>query len=121
MEGLGEFDTFEASGLVGVGDMQAAAEVSAFFAELGFRRRAHTAEIVYQDQLAGDFYGANLICIGGPEGNRVTERILKRINHSIKFVAGTSLRDVDTDTIYSPEFETRSEGKKFKGWIMVCL
>jgi hypothetical protein len=95
--------------------------VSAFFAELGFRRRAHTAEIVYQDQLAGDFYGANLICIGGPEGNRVTERILKRINHSIKFVAGTSLRDVDTDTIYSPEFETRSEGKKFKGWIMVCL
>jgi hypothetical protein len=107
-----EFDTFEASGLVGVGDMQAAAEVVAFFAELGFRRRARAIEIVYQDRLAGDLYGANLICIGGPEGNRVTERILRRINHSIEFDGGTSLRDTETGTVYNPEFETGHEEQK---------
>lgn len=108
-----EFDTFEASGLIGVGDMQAAAEVTSFFAELGFRRRARAIDIIYQDQLAGDLYSANLICIGGPEGNRVTERILRRINHTIEFDGGgTSLRDTETGTVYNPEFETDHEGKK---------
>lgn len=107
-----EFDTFEASGLVGVGDMQAAAEVAAFFAELGVRRGANAIDIVYQDQFSGDLYGANLISIGGPEGNRVTERILRRINHSIKFDSGSSLRDTETDTVYNPEFETEGEGRK---------
>jgi len=110
-----EFDTFEASGLVGVGDMQAAAEVAAFAAELGFRRRARAVDIVYQDQLTGDLYGANLICIGGPEGNRVTERILKGLNTSIEFDSGTdktSLLDTDTNTAYTPEFETGSERQK---------
>src|SRR5690242_18886628 len=63
-----EFDTFEATGLVGLGDMQAAAEVAAFFSELGSRSMARAIDIVYQDQLAGDLYSANLICIGGPEG-----------------------------------------------------
>lgn len=106
-----EFDSFEFSGLVGVGDMQAAAEIVAFFSGLGFRRQSGV-DIVYQDQLRGELYGANLICVCGPDGNRVTERLLRRINHTIDFHDATSLHDDQTDMDYRPEFEVTSDGHK---------
>ena len=111
-----EFNAFEASGFVGVGDMQAAAEIAAFFDDLGLRRSGHTASIVYHDRLAGDLYGANLICIGGPDANKVTDRILGRINHTIKLGDPRQheifLHDAETGEIYSPKVERDSENRE---------
>ncbi len=101
-----DFDTFEASGLVGVGDMQAAAEVVSFFDDLGLRRLGSAIDIVYHDQLAGNLYAANLVCIGGPDANQVTERILKNIHHTIELESGViSIRDTRTGEIYEPNRE----------------
>ncbi len=101
-----ELNQFEASGLVGVGDMQAAAELAAFFGNLRFRSFDRSTDIVYGDQLAGDLYGANLVCIGGPGANTVTERMLKRIDCTIKFgnsrLHEISIQDTKAGKIYSP-------------------
>jgi hypothetical protein len=110
-----EFDGFEASGFVGVGDMQAVAEVVALFDDLGFRRSGHTASIIYHDQLVGDLYGSNLICIGGPDANKVTSRISEKMNLSIKTGDPrrheVSLYDSETKKYYSPEAELDGEGR----------
>src|SRR5690242_4400957 len=66
-----EFDGFEASGLVGVGGMQAAAELVSVLDDVGFRRMGRAINIVYHDQLPGDLSGVNVVCIGGPDGNQV--------------------------------------------------
>jgi len=101
-----EFDDFEISGLVGVGDMQAAAELVSFLGRLGLRALGRSVDIIYHDQLTGDLYGSNLVCIGGPDANRATERILNRIDCTI--AAGDSrshdisFRDTKTGNIYSP-------------------
>ena len=102
-----EFDTFESSGLVGAGDMQAAAELKSFFADIGFRRQERAVDIVYHDQLLGDSYGSNLICIGGSDANRVTQALLERVDH--KITLGESkryeifMRDTETKRTYYPE------------------
>lgn len=111
-----EFSGFEASGFVGMGDMQAAAEVVALFDDLGFRRSGHTLNIVYHDQLAGDLYGANLVCIGGPDANKVTDRILERLRQTIKTgdpkLHEISLHDAETGKSYAPKAELDGEGRR---------
>lgn len=110
-----EFHAFEASGVVGVGDMQAAAEVVSFFDDLGLRRLGSSIDIVYHDQLAGDQYGANLVCIGGPDSNIVTTEILNEINHTIEIgdrARNTiEMKDNQTGNIYFPKTEDDRGGK----------
>jgi hypothetical protein len=97
-----EFDAFEASGLAGVGDMQAAAELVAFLGKVGLRASGRAVEIIYHDQLPGEFYGSNLVCIGGPDANRATERMLSRIHRTIATGDdNTSFRDAETGDAYS--------------------
>jgi hypothetical protein len=104
-----EFDAFEASGLVGVGGMQAAAELVSLLDDLGFRRMGRTIDIVYHDQLPGDLSGVNVVCIGGPDGNQVTRRILEGIDHTIALGDPKryeiSIRDTSTGQTYKPERE----------------
>jgi hypothetical protein len=111
-----EFDAFEASGLVGVGGMQAAAELVSLLDDLGLRRMGRNIDIVYHDQLPGDLYGVNIVCIGGPDGNQVTRRILERIEHTIALGDPQrheiSIRDANTDEVYNPERELDREGRK---------
>jgi hypothetical protein len=110
-----EFHAFEASGVVGVGDMQAAAEVVSFFDDLGLRRLGSSIDIVYHDQLTGDQYGANLVCIGGPDSNVVTEKILNEINHTIEVGdrarSTIEMKDNQTGKVYDPKTEDDRAGK----------
>jgi len=109
-----QFDAFEASGFVGVGGMQAVAEVISFLDDVGFRRLGRSIDIVYHDQLEGDSYGANLICIGGPDANKVTDYMLKRIEHTIALGDPEqhviSMRDTRTGESYSPQGTRDDEG-----------
>jgi hypothetical protein len=41
-------------------------------------------DIVYHEQLTGELYGANLVCIGGPDANEVTGRMMARIKNTIE-------------------------------------
>jgi hypothetical protein len=97
-----EFDAFEASGLAGVGDMQAAAELVAFLGKVGLRTSGRSVDIIYHDQLPGEFYGSNLVCIGGPDANRATKRMLSRIHRTIAIGdSNTSFRDSENGEVYS--------------------
>jgi hypothetical protein len=98
-----EFSAFEASGVVGVGDMQAAAEVVSFFDDIGLRRLGSAIDIVYHDQLTGDLYDGNLVCIGGPDSNRVSDLILKKIGHTID--VGDGQGSVISQSAVAPEHQ----------------
>ena len=69
MSKFNEFNRWEASGLVGVGGMQAAIETVKLFDDLGLRRIGRNIDIVYHDQADGKLYGSNIVCIGGPDAN----------------------------------------------------
>jgi hypothetical protein len=111
-----QFDAFEASGFVGVGGMQAVAEVISFLDDVGFRRLGRTLDIVYHDQLEGDSYGANLICIGGPDAKKVTEFMLKRIEHTIALGDPEQhiirMHDTKTGEGYSPKARNDRDGRR---------
>ena len=84
---VGRFKRFagwEPSGLVGVGDMQATAELVAFFDDLGYRRLGRSPKIAYHDQLAGQLADVSLVCIGGPDANKLTRYMLEQIHHTIE-------------------------------------
>jgi hypothetical protein len=80
---------FEASGLVGAGDLAALRELTEHFARIGFKRH-HT---VYNDEPIWADDGAesallrgNLILLGGPDSNRVTREVLERTALGIDFL-----------------------------------
>jgi hypothetical protein len=80
---FGELDSWEQSGLIGVGDMHAIVELKAFLDGLRIGP-GHGPEILYADQVTGDVYGSNLICVGGPDANPITKRILSKINSTLR-------------------------------------
>jgi hypothetical protein len=75
-----ELDEFEPSGLLGVGDAVAVAELEHYLAKLGGRPR-----VAYADRLEGDEYKQTLILFGGPDANSVTKRIVNRIDSKLRF------------------------------------
>jgi hypothetical protein len=111
---VGRFKRFagwEPSGLVGVGDMQATAELVAFFDDVGYRRLGRSPKIAYHDQLAGPLADVSLVCIGGPDANKLTKYMLETIHPTIE--PGdpeghvVSFRDTKTNRLYSPIPEQR--------------
>ena len=82
MSKFNEFNDWEASGLVGVGGMQAAIETVKLFDDLGLRRIGRKMDIVYHDQADGNLYESNIVCIGGPDANSVTKLILTKVDHT---------------------------------------
>jgi hypothetical protein len=76
---------WEASGLVGGGGMQAALEIVKLLEDLGLQRVGHKASIVYhnEDDEIGKALKCNLFCIGSPDANTVTAKILDDIGYRI--------------------------------------
>jgi len=60
MSKFNEFNDWEASGLVGVGGMQAAIETVKLFDDLGLRRIGRKMDIIYHDQADGNLYESNI-------------------------------------------------------------
>ena len=80
-----ELRGWEASGLVGGGGMQAALEVVELLEDFRLLRVGRKASIVYhnEDDKIGDALRSNLFCIGGPDANSVTAKILNHIGYRI--------------------------------------
>jgi len=76
---------WEASGLVGGGGMQAALEVVELLEDIGLQRVGRKASIVFhnEDDKIGDALKSNLFCIGGPDANNVTAKVLSHISYTI--------------------------------------
>ncbi|HEY1701931.1 MAG TPA: hypothetical protein VGG75_19665 [Trebonia sp.] len=80
-----ELRGWEASGLVGGGGMQAALEVVELLEDFRLLRVGRKASIVYHNESGkvDDALKSNLFCIGGPDANRVTAKILNHIGYKI--------------------------------------
>jgi hypothetical protein len=82
---------FEASGVVGVGDNIALKTLADYFTGIGFKNFT----TYYNDQLSGDTstrepsLKGNLILIGGPDANRLTREVLRRVALGVEFVEVT--------------------------------
>ncbi|MDX6333983.1 MAG: hypothetical protein QOG05_1323 [Streptosporangiaceae bacterium] len=76
---------WEASGLVGGGGMLAALEVVKLLDDLGLQRVGRKFSIVYhnEDDTIGHDLKSNLFCIGSPDANTVTAKILNDIGYRI--------------------------------------
>jgi hypothetical protein len=106
-----ELKEFEAGGLVGTGDVQAAAELIAFFGKVGFLGFNRSMDVVRGNRPLGELYGLNLVCIGGPDANEATEEMLARIGHTLD-ARGPLIRDDKEDKVYKPrEGPPDSQGK----------
>jgi hypothetical protein len=109
-----EFNSWEPSGLVGVGGMQATAEIVALLDDLGIRNIGRRVDIVYHDRVDGSDYSSNLICIGGPDANSVTKLMLQRLNSSILLGVpeqyNIAITDLKTGHRYHPVIESTDQG-----------
>lgn len=76
-----EFDDFEQSGLLGVGDAVAMTELRAGLESLGFPG----IPISYADRLDGDALKTNLVLLRGPDANRLTCEAVRRVGSTLKF------------------------------------
>jgi hypothetical protein len=93
--GFGDLEGFEASGLVGRGDVLAMNELTAYFQRIGYG----TPRISYGDQLGrndltGESLRTNMIIIGGPDANSMTRDVIERIKLGIDFVATPSMNSI---------------------------
>lgn len=106
MDKFNEFNEWEASGLVGVGGMEAAIGTVKLFDDWGLRNLGHSIDLVYHDQADGHLYESNLVCIGGPDANNVTDLILDKVDRTI--ILGVPEKhyftfiDIETDEKYGP-------------------
>ena len=80
--GFGDLRDFEASGLVGAGDVLAMNELTSYFQKIGYG----TPQISYSDQLMGDELRTNMIILGGPDANSMTRLVLDRTKLGIELV-----------------------------------
>jgi hypothetical protein len=115
----GELDLteWEATGLVGMGDVNAATFLESFLDDLGVRRLGQTFDVVDHDQISEDLSHTNLICLGGPDVNRITRKILaKKMDNT--FVPGEyrkneiSFYDRMQDKWFSPKSDDGEDGHK---------
>ena len=96
-----DLGNFEAGGLIGVGDVQAAAELAAFFGRLGFPGFDPSKDIVRGNRPPGELYGLNLICIGGADANEATEKMLAKISPTLEG-GPIRIRDAAEGKVYEP-------------------
>jgi hypothetical protein len=98
-----QFDSFEASGLVGFGDAACVIEV------LASLRNQHGFELPlrYADQFDANALGGNLVLVGGPDANSITRTVLRRVDTDLQFGDADrnqiSFFSRATDTAYVPE------------------
>jgi hypothetical protein len=89
---------WERSGLLGIGDAMALADVRQFLLRLG----AKEPEVAFDKKLKGDDLKRTLILIGGPDANTATRDVVESIASSLRF--GDPVRNVVSiiDTSTSP-------------------
>jgi hypothetical protein len=78
---FGQFPSFERSGLLGVGDAIALAELQHYLGQIG----ASEPQLVYVDRLDGDALKHTLISLPGPDANAVTREAVKLIDSKLRF------------------------------------
>ena len=87
-DGFLDLQDFEASNVVGRGDLVASYELTAYFSKMGFRR----LQPIFADRIVGaDLTGRqlrrNLIVLGGPDANRISLRCLEgmKLSYAIEW------------------------------------
>lgn len=103
-----EFEQFEPSGFLGVGDAIALAELESFYERLGLPK----PPVAYADRLSGDQLKQNLILLGGPDANSVSEKVARRIEATLRFgekaVHDIYVVDHSEGRVYSPSISSSS-------------
>src|SRR5215472_18863424 len=85
--GFGDLHGFEASGLVGRGDVLAMDELIAYFQRIGLGKpRMSYGDQLGRYDLSGESLRTNMIIIGGPDANSLTRDMIDRMNLGIDFV-----------------------------------
>ncbi len=115
-----EFPGFERSGLLGVGDAIALAELQRYLGQIG----ASEPKVVYADRLEGDALKHTLISLGGPDANAVTREAVKLIDSKLRFgnpsIHEIAIRDtgVDPPRLYVPSEPDRDGAATDYGLIL---
>jgi hypothetical protein len=80
---LGGFEdkNFEPTGLIGIGDAIALAELQHYLARIG----GGDPPVLYSDRLDGDALKHTIIALGGPDANRVTREMIGQIDSKLRF------------------------------------
>lgn len=87
-DGFPSLQTFEATNLIGRGDLVASYELTTHFSQMGFRRlQPIFADKAVTASLTGRSLQRNLIILGGPDANSVSHECLKamRLNYALKW------------------------------------
>lgn len=95
-----QFVTFEPSGFIGVGDANALNEMRSYLVRIG----AGQLSIAYSDAFPGERLRSNLILLGGPDANKVTELFLTRFSPRLTF---DKYRDHDVTVL------DQADGKRY--------
>jgi hypothetical protein len=104
---------FEASGMIGAGDAVAMHNLSEYFTRIGFR----SFKISYNDQLGygealGQSLQTDLILLGGPDSNTLTNEVVKRLSLGIAFkeIYQSHPTVLLEPRIWDPTADTSSDG-----------
>lgn len=101
-------DAGEPAGLMGKGDHEAIVRVQAGLARAGLDQ---TLSVRSDDEL-GERRKDNLIVIGGPDVNQITEELLTLLNCGVTIARTNSSRNVVQDVINGPRYNTTSEAQE---------
>lgn len=106
-----EFESFEQSGFLGIGDAIGLAELRTYFDQLGF----DNFEVAYADRMSGDLLNANLILLGGPDANSVTKEAVSKIRSTIQFgnpeKYEIAFYDSTSNKVYAPRLQSINSRK----------
>lgn len=106
-----EFESFEQSGFLGIGDAIGLAELRTYFDKLGLEN----FDVAYADRTSGDLLNANLILLGGPDANSVTRDAVSKIKSTIQFgnpeKYEIAFYDTITNRVYAPALQNINSKK----------
>lgn len=104
---LSEFQHFEKSGFLGVGDAQGLAELQGILSAMDM-----DFEVRYADSLNATDLGSNLILVGGPDANALTARAVSGIPSTLRLGDPSSheiaILDSQAGRLYAPVTDTAS-------------
>lgn len=82
-DGFLDLQNFEASNVVGRGDLVASNELTSYFTRMGFRRLQPTfADRIIGTELSGRGLRRNLVVVGGPDANRICQSCIEDLQLS---------------------------------------
>jgi hypothetical protein len=111
---IGHFDLpqFEGSGLIGLGDAMGLVEIQSYCDQAGLPH----PPLRDATQLAPGDLGKNLILLGGPDVNRVTDKVIRRIGCALNFGV-----DAVVDSLTSAKYRPKRDGRDLSQDIGVII